>query len=55
MNDVKKKIFECIVEIIKIKFFKKFIKCRVIEMLFKSIDFVYLMFNINLEIRLFDI
>lgn len=55
MNDMKRVILECIGKIMYIKFLNNMIKLRVVKMLLKIIDFVYLMFDINLEIRFFDI
>lgn len=55
MNDIKRGVFDCIGEIMYMIFLKNMIECRVVKMLLKCIDFVYLMFIINLESRLFDI
>lgn len=51
MNDTKKKISECIGNIIQIKLPKKSIKCRIIGMLLKSTDFAHPMLNITSETR----
>lgn len=55
MNDTKKTISECIVDIIQTKLSKITIKYRVFEMLLKSTDFAHPMLKINSETRSPDI
>lgn len=55
MNDTKKTISECIVDIIQTKLSKITIKYRVFEMLSKSTDFAHPMLKINSETRSPDI